>query len=194
MLNPRQKVHRRSSGSPINIRHDVTREETSTSLSKRSEHAHGPWERKFPLEEPDDELQDRIYEQWIVDGILRDDSGDTRLSDDVEPKQVHGPSSDPESDLDSLLGPLTEPRTGDRSSDDLDTSEQIRTKINKGPLLPPVIYATCTTSWYRHKTLRTESLTWKNAYSVEMRKLLPIRSTHAEMSFHMMANCDCYDY
>ncbi len=128
------------SGSPINIRHDVTPEETSTSLSKISKHAHGPWERKFPLEEPVDETQDHTYEQWIVDGILRDDSGDTRLSDDVEPKRVHGPSSDPESDLDASLGPSIKPRTDDGSSNDPDTSEQTRTKIYKGPLLPPVIY------------------------------------------------------
>ena len=64
----------------------------------------------------------------------------TELSDDVEPKRVHGPSSDPESDLDARPGPIIKPRTGDCSSDDPETSEQTRTKINKGPFLPPVIY------------------------------------------------------
>ena len=146
------------SGSPIDIGHDVRPEKMSASLTKISKHVHGPSERKSPLEEPANETQsqrkpdksaiteDKIsisedtYEQWIADGILRDDSGDTKLSDDVEPKYVHESSSDPESDLDSVLGPLTEPRTGDRSSDDLDTSEQTRTKFDRRPLLPPVIY------------------------------------------------------
>ena len=75
-------------------------------------------------------IREHTYEQWIAKSILRDDSGDTKLSDDVEPKYVHESSSDPESDLDSVLGPLAEPRTGDRSSDDLDTNEQTRTKFN----------------------------------------------------------------
>ena len=128
------------SGSRMYFRDEATPEDTSTSLSSISKHAHGPWERNFPLEEPVDETQDHTYEQWIVDGILRDDSGDTELSDDVEPKRVHGPSSDPESDLDARPGPLIKPRTGDCSSDDPETSEQTRTKINKGPFWPPVIY------------------------------------------------------
>ena len=143
---------------PINIRHDVTPEETSISLSRISKHAHGPLEREFSLEEPVDSAQDHeepdksaitaddisiredTYEQWLADDILRDISRDTGVSDDVETKPVHGPSSDPESDLDSLLGPVIEPRTGDRSSDDPDTSEQTKAKLNRGPLLPPVIF------------------------------------------------------
>ena len=146
------------SGSPINIRHDVTPEETSISLSKVSKHAHGPSKRELPLEEPVDEAQNHkepdksaipadeisipedTYEQWIADDILRDISGDTGVSDDVGPERVRGFSSDPESDLDSLLGPLLEPSTGDRSSDDSDTSEQTRTKLNRGHLLPAIIY------------------------------------------------------
>ena len=70
------------SGSPINIRDDVTPEDTSTSLSKISKHAHGPGERSFPLEKPVEEIQDHTYEQWIVDGILRDDSGERKYCSD----------------------------------------------------------------------------------------------------------------
>ena len=73
------------SGSPINIRHDVTPERTSISISKISKHANGPSERELPLEEPIDETQyqkesekrtitaDEIpfredtYEPWIAD-------------------------------------------------------------------------------------------------------------------------------
>ena len=147
------------SGSLIDIGHDVTPEETSISLSKISKHAHVPSERELALEKPIDEPRKRkepdtgavtadetsiledIYEQWTADDVWRDTSGDTRLGGEVEPKPVNKPSADSESDLDSLLGPLIEPRTGDSSSDDQDTSEQIiRTKLNRGTLLPPVIY------------------------------------------------------
>ena len=72
--------------------------------------------------------------------VVRDISGDTRVSDDVEPKRGHGSSLDPESDLDSLLEPLIEPRIGDPGSDAPDTSEQTRATPNRGSLLPPVIY------------------------------------------------------
>ena len=146
------------SQSSVNFRRGVTPEETSISLSKISKHAHGPSERASFSEKPVDQTQnptnpdkstitdnkipfrEDTYEQRIADGILRDVYGDTKLSDDFEPKYVHEPSSDPESDLDSVLEPLTKPRTGDRSSDDLDTSEQTITKLNRGPLLPPVIH------------------------------------------------------
>ena len=146
------------SGSPINSRPDVTHEETSTSLSEISKYAHRRAERELPIEEPVDETQNHrkseksaitgdeisipedTYEQWIAADILRDDYGDTRLSDDVEQEYVDGPPSDPESDFDSFLRSLTEPRTDDHSSDDSDRSERTKTKPNRGPLLPPVIY------------------------------------------------------
>ena len=142
----------------IDIGHDVTPEETSISLSKISDHVHGPSERESALEKPIDEARNRkepdkdvvaadetsiledTYEQWIADDILRDTSGDERVSDDVEPKSVHETSSDPESDLDSLLEPLIEPRTGDRRSDAPDTGDQTRAKLDRGCLLPPIIY------------------------------------------------------
>ena len=135
------------SQSSFNIRRNVTPEETSISLSKISKHAHGPSERASFSEEPIDQTQnptkpnksaitadenpirEDTYEQWIAADFLRDDSGDTRLSDDVEPKCVHEPSSDPESDLDGVLGPLTEPRAGDRSSADPDTSEELERSL-----------------------------------------------------------------
>ncbi len=85
-------------------------------------------------------IREDTYDPWLADDLLRDDSGDTIPSDDDEQERLHGPSLDPESDLGSLLRPLIEPRTGDRSSDDPDTSEESRTKIHKGLLLPSVIY------------------------------------------------------
>ena len=145
------------SGSPINIHHDVTPEETPISLSKVSKHAHGPSDRRSLSKEPVDEAQyhkgseksairadefsirEGAYEQWIADDVLRNNSEDTRVNDDVEPQRGHDSSSDPESDLDFLGGPLVGPRTSDRSSEDPVTSKQIRRKINKRPLSPPVI-------------------------------------------------------
>ena len=140
------------SGSPIRIRHHVTSEESSISLPKTSKHAHGPLERELSLEKPVDETQnykkpdksaitgneipirEYTYEQWIADRILRDVSGDTRPSDDVEQGSVH------ESDLDSLFESLIQPKTSDRSSDDAETSDETRTKTNNGPSLPSVLY------------------------------------------------------
>ena len=145
------------SGSPINICHDVTPEETPISVSKISKRAHGPSKRGLPLEEPVDEapyhqgpetsaitadefsIREDTYEQWIADDVLRHSSEDTRVSDDGEPQRGHGSSSDPESGLDILRGPLIRPRTSDRSSDDPVTSMQIRRKITMRSLLPPVI-------------------------------------------------------
>ena len=145
------------SGSPINIRYDVTPGETPISLSKISKHAHGPSEPGLPSNEPGDEAQyhrgseksaitadefsirEDTYEQWIADDLLRHTPEDTRVSDDVEPQRGHGSSSNPESDLDSLGGPLAGPRTSDRSADDPVTSKQLRRKTNNIPLLPPVI-------------------------------------------------------
>lgn len=146
------------SGSPINSRPDVTHEETSTPLSKISKYADRRAERELPIEEPVDETQNHrksdksaitgdeisipedTYEQWLTADILRDDYEDTQLSDDVEQEYINGPPSDSESDFDSFLRSLIEPRTGDHSSDDPDRSEQTKTKLNIGPLLPPVIY------------------------------------------------------
>ena len=155
------------SGSPIDIRHDSTHEESSISLWKVAEHAQGPSEHEVtsgkPVEEtknhrePDKgaitgdaiSISDDIYEQWIADDILSEDSGDTVLNDDVEQKHVQGPSSDfgsdldslcSENDLDSLGGPLIEVETNDCSSDDSDTSEGSRAMISRGFLLPPLIY------------------------------------------------------
>ena len=146
------------SGSPVHIRHDVTPEESSISLSKIAKHAHGQSERELSLKVPVDETQNHkesdksaiagdeisipevTYEQWIAADILRDDYGDTRATDDVEQGYIDGPPSDPESDFDSFLRSLTEPRNGEHSSGNPARSEQTKTKVNRGSLLPPVIY------------------------------------------------------
>ena len=134
----------RKSGSPTDSRHDVTPEETSISLLKRSKHAHRPSEPEFPLGLSfDDEAQnnreldksaitaDEISVSENIYDVLRD------ISEDIE---VSGPSSDAESDLDSLRGTLLEPETGYRSSDNPEASERSRAKLKRGLLVPPVIY------------------------------------------------------
>ena len=143
------------SASPTDSRHDETPEETSLSLSEGSKHAHRPSEPELPLELPVDGAQDNReqdksaitadeisirednHEQWIADDvskdIFKDISGDAKVNGDV-------PSADPESERDSLCGPLGEPSNGDRSSDDPNKSEQTRTKLSRGPLLPPVLF------------------------------------------------------
>ena len=155
------------SGFPIGIRHDSMPEESSTSLWEAAEHVQGPSEHEVQSGKPVDETKnhrepdkvaitgdvisiiDDIYEQWNADDILREDSEDTEVSDDVEQKHVQGPSSVSgsdldslcsESDLDSLGEPLIEAETSDCSSDDSDTSEESRTTIRRGFLLPPLIY------------------------------------------------------
>ena len=155
------------SGFAVHAWHELTPEESHPPFLTVSEHAHGPWEHEVPSKKPVDEtkhhrapdkgaiagdevsISEDIYEQGAADDSLREGSGDTELSDDVELSHVRGPSSDPgsdldslcsESDLDSLDGPLIEVENGDCIPDISDTSEKSRMTIRRGVLLPPLIY------------------------------------------------------